>query len=232
MEYNSSLILDGILLALLLICAIRGYLNGFLTSIINLVGSFAAFIAAWYVSSHYSQTVFDSYLRETFVERCYNYFVGVSRNVSVEEALSNVLGKFPQSFVDTIISKTEFALSTMLSPTRESAEIFIDSVVSPIVVSIISIVLLIAVFAVLSLICHIVAKILKNVNDVPIIGTPNKIGGFFVGVINGAINIIILSFILSIIVIITKDSLTYLNSAIIGQSKILTLTAVINPFMS
>lgn len=226
-----EMIIDGLLLIVLFISATKAYKNGFFASIIDLVGNIGSLIVAWYVSSTYSQHIFDTFLRNSLVTRSYNYLVQTAENIDIETALNSIIGKWPQEFVNAVLSKTEESLSVILTPTQESAVQLVDSFIGPIVVACISVVVFIICFFVLRLVCRVLSKILKGINSVPLLGTANKLAGFAAGIVIGGVNIILLSFLLSIIVIITGDNLSWLNSEIIAQSKILALTGMINPFL-
>ena len=97
------------------------------------------------------------------------------------------------------------------------------------------IIITVVIFAVLcsvcSLLASLLAKVLKTINKIPVIGFANRLGGFAVGVFAGVVNVIIISCVLSIIAIITKNSLPAINMEVLGQSQILSLTSIINPFM-
>jgi hypothetical protein len=80
-------------------------------------------------------------------------------------------------------------------------------------------------------VCSALSNLTKGVNEVPVIGTANQAAGFVAGVVIGVVYIILLSFLFSIIVMVTKDSLTHFNGRILSQSIILRLTAFLNPFL-
>ena len=226
-----EIILDGFLILVLFIDAIVAYRNGFITSVIDLIGNIGSLIVAWYISGTYSQQIFDMFFRDSLITRSYNYLVEAAQNIDIETALNSIIGKLPQEFVNTIFEKTEESLSGVIAPTQESAVYLVDTFIAPIVVACISVVVFLVCFALFKVVCRMLAKIFKGVNKLPLLGTANKLAGFLVGVIIGGVNIILLSFLLSIIVIITEDSLSWMNSTIIAQSKILALTGMINPFL-
>lgn len=224
-------IIDRILLAVLLFSAFRAYKVGFFSSVISLAGSFGSLIVSWFISSTYSQTIFDSVMRQSLITRSYNYLLQASESIDVETAINSVIGKWPQEFVNNILIKAEESLKTLLVPTEESAIYLVDNFIAPIIVACISVVIFIVCFTLIKVLTNFLAKLFKSINKVPIIGAANKFAGFAVGIITGGISIILLSFLLSIIVIITGDKMSWLNSYIISQSKLLALTGVINPFL-
>jgi len=215
----------------LLISVVRAYIDGFFTSVIRLIGNLGSLFGAWYVASTYSQPVFDSLLRNSLITRSYSYLQQTARNIDIETALSSVIGKWPQEFVNTILQKTQDSLSVLLSPDMDSAVFLVDQFIAPIVVACISVVIFIVLFIAIRVVCALLAKMFKTVNKVPILGFANRLAGGLSGFVIGGVNIILLSFLFSIIVIITGDGLSWLNSQVISQSQILALTGMINPFL-
>jgi len=228
---NPSTIIDIGLVVVLLISVVRAYIDGFFTSVIRLIGNLGSLFGAWYVASTYSQPIFDSLLRNSLITRSYSYLQQTARNIDIETALSSVIGKWPQEFVNTILQKTQDSLSVLLSPDMDSAVFLVDQFIAPIVVACISVVIFIVLFIAIRVVCALLAKMFKTVNKVPILGFANRLAGGLSGFVIGGVNIILLSFLFSIIVIITGDSLSWLNSRVISQSQILALTGIINPFL-
>ena len=228
---NPSTIIDVILVAVVLISIIRAYIDGLFTAVIRLIGSLGSFYGAWYVSGTYSQMVFDKILRNTLITRSYSYLEQTARNIDIETALAQVIGKWPQEFVNTILQKTQDSLSVLLTPTNESAVYLVDEFIAPIVVACISVIIFILCFIAIRVVCGVLAKMFKTINKVPVLGFANRMAGGVAGIIIGGVNIILLSFLFSIIVIITGDSVTWLNSQVIAGSQILALTGIVNPFL-
>ena len=228
---NPSTIIDVILVAVVLISVIRAYIDGLFTAVIRLIGSLGSFYGAWYVSGAYSQLIFDKILRNPLITRSYSYLEQTARNIDIETALAQVIGKWPQDFVKAILQKTQDSLSVLLTPTNESAVYLVDEFIAPIVVACISVIIFILCFIAIRVVCGVLAKMFKTINKVPVLGFANRLAGGAAGIIIGGVNIILLSFLFSIIVIITGDGITWLNSQVIAGSQILALTGVINPFL-
>lgn len=228
---NNAIIIDGVLLAVLLFSAFKAYHDGFFTSVIKLVGNLGGFVAAWYVSGRYSRLIFEKYLREGFITKAYDYLSQTSRATDVKTALESLVGRWPQEFVNSILQKTRDSLSAMLSPDMESAVLLVDEFLAPMIISCISVILFIICFFAVRMICKVAAGSFRTINKVPLLGFANKMAGFAAGLVIGGVNIILLSFLLSIIVIVTGDTLSFLNRRTLRQSSILALTGVINPFL-
>lgn len=229
---NPALVLDGILLLVIVISAIRAYSDGFFTAVVRLFGTLGSLFAGWYVADNYSQLIFDNYLRTPLTQRSYNYLVQTSRSIDIETAINSIIGRWPSEFVVTILEKAEDALSRLITPSMDSAVYLVDEFIAPLVTVCISAVLFVAVFIAAKIVCALLAKIFSAVNEIPVLGTANRLAGFVAGIAIGGVNIILLSFLMSIIVLVSGDSLSFLNGEIMAQSRILAFTALFNPFLS
>ena len=228
---NPSTIIDIALLVVLAISIIRAVIDGFFTSVMRLAGNVGSVIGGWYVANNYAQLIFDNLLRQSFITRSYSYLEQTAQNIDIQTAISQVMGKWPQDFINTILEKTQDSLSVLITPTMDSAVLLVDQFIAPLVVACISVVLFILCFVAIRLVCGLLARLFKTVNKVPVLGFANRLAGGAAGVVIGAINIILLSFLCSIIVIITGDGLSWLNSQVISGSQILALTGIVNPFL-
>lgn len=228
---NPGMIIDIFLLGVLLVCAIRAYFDGFFAAVVRLLGSLGSLVAAWFISGKYSEVVFDGFLRDGMVQKSYDYLLQAGQNTDAKSALQSLLGFLPDRWEDTVLQNAQGRLDEILTPSMESAAYLTDNLIKPLAVACLSLVIFLVVFMAVSIICSILTRALKIVNDVPIIGTANRFAGLAVGLVSGCIDIILLSFLISIIIVVTGDGVPLISSRTVAQSKILTLTGIINPFI-
>ncbi len=228
---DTAMIIDIIFLAVLLITAIRAWADGFFTSVMRLIGTLGSVFAGWYVSNNYTRYIFDNYLRAPLTERSYNFLLQASRDIDIQTAITSVIGNMPQQYLNTVVQKAEEVMSQVLVPTMDSAVYLVNEFIEPIVTACLAVVLFLVCFAAVRTVCAILAGALRSVNKVPVLGAANRLAGFASGIIIGCINIILLSFLLSIIVIVTGDSLSFLNAEVIAGSRVMAMTAALNPFL-
>ncbi|MBQ9845605.1 MAG: CvpA family protein [Oscillospiraceae bacterium] len=224
-------IIDIILLVIILISAIKCCMDGFATSVVKLVGNIAGLVAAWFASKRWAPMIFENMFRENMVEKTYSYIQDTSKVINIQELLQEFTGELPLEFVQEFAAKAEEVLSQAAAPTMDMAEAIVDTIIGPAVTIIITLVIFAIAFAVCSIIATLLAKAFKALNHIPVIGFANRMGGFAVGAVTGIIYVILISCVLSIIAIITENSLTFLNIEVLNQSKILSMTGLINPFM-
>ncbi len=228
---NKGMIIDGILIIVLLLAAIKGYKDGFLSAAINLAGNLGSLFAGRYVAKNYAQVFFEKVLRSGLIERSYNYLSQNRRSTDISEALASVLDNLPQSFVEKVVSAAQNAAQGVLAPTQDSAAVLVDEFIAPMLLPVIAAGLFVITFLVVGILCKILAKRLKIVNEVPLIGTANKIAGFLMGTASGVVNIILLSFLLYIICIVTKDGMSFVTLDILRQSKIIGMMNIANQIL-
>ena len=224
-------IIDIALLVIILISAIKCFIDGFATSVVKLAGNIAGLVAAWYLSKRWSPMIFENMFRENIVEKTYKYIQDGTKALNVQELIEQFTGSVPASFVQEFAAKAEEVAAQITQPTMETAEKIVDVIVGPAVTVIIMLVIFAIAVAVFTIVASLLAKIFKVINKIPVLGFANRMGGFVVGVLTGIIYVILISCVLSIIAIITENSLTFLNIEVLNQSKILSLTGLVNPFI-
>lgn len=202
-----------------------------MSAAINLAGNLGSLFAGRYVAKNYAQVFFEKVLRSGLIERSYNYLSQNRRSTDISEALASVLDNLPQSFVEKVVSAAQNAAQGVLAPTQDSAAVLVDEFIAPMLLPVIAAGLFVITFLVVGILCKILAKRLKIVNEVPLIGTANKIAGFLMGTASGVVNIILLSFLLYIICIVTKDGMSFVTLDILRQSKIIGMMNIANQIL-
>jgi len=224
-------IIDIILLIIVFLCAVKGFSNGFFTAAIDLLGNIVSLIAAWIVSKQYSPVIFDSLFRQKATDITYNYIQDSANALDMQQLVDKFVSGLPERFMEDFVQQAENFAAQITIPTMETAQSIVDGVIEPVLTAVIAVVLFVIVFSLGNLIAGLLSKLFRGLNKVPVIGFANRIGGFAVGIVSGLINVILISCILSIIAIITQNSLSFINMEILSQSKVLAVAAIINPFI-
>ena len=228
-------IIDFILLVIVFLCAVKGFKNGFFTALVNLIGSIVSLILAWIVSNRYSGIIFENLLREKVIDSTYKYIQDSANNLDIRSLLENIISGLPENFmdkfIDSIVVKAENIMAELATPSMEVAVNIVDTIIAPAVTVVIGIVIFCIVFTVCNIIAGLLSKLFRAINAIPVVGFANRIAGFGIGLCTGAINVFLISCLLSIIAIITQNSMSFLNIEVLAQSKILAMTQSINPFM-
>lgn len=224
-------IIDIILLVIIIITAIRAFIDGFFTAVVKLIGNIAGLILSWVLANKWAPLVFENMLREKIVAKTYTYIQDSANMVNVQTLTEQFTGTLPASFMQDFVEKAEHIINSVTAPTLELAQNITDEIIGPIITVVIMIVIFSVLCSVCSLLAALLAKALRAINHIPVVGFANRLGGFGIGVFSGIINVIIISCVLSIIAVITQNSLSFINMEVLTQSKLLSLTSIINPFM-
>ncbi|MBR5520897.1 MAG: CvpA family protein [Oscillospiraceae bacterium] len=228
---DPAMMIDVVFLVILLVTALRGCYDGFFTSVMKLIGTLGSVFAGWYVSDNYSGYIFENYLRRPLTERSYNFLLQASQDVDIQTAITSVIGNWPQEYIDVIMQKAEEVSSHILVPDMDSAIYLVNEFIGPMVTACVGIVLFLTCFAAVRIICTVLAGLFRSVNKVPVLGLANRMAGLATGLVAGGVNIILLSYVLNIIVIVTGDALPFLNAGILSSSRIMGAISSLNPFL-
>ena len=224
-------IIDIILLVIIFATAVKSFINGFFAAVVDLVGNIVGLIAAWILADRWAPVIFARFFREKIANKTYTYIQNSANMVDIEAVIEEFTGSLPAKFMQEFTQKAEELLLNVKTPTMELAQNITDTVIGPILTIVITLILFAVMCSVFSLLASLLAKALKSINRIPVIGFANRLGGFAVGVFAGIINVIIISCILSFIAVITQNSLSFINMEVLSQSRLLSLTSIINPFM-
>lgn len=224
-------IIDIILLAVILVTAVKSFVNGFFAAVVDLIGNIVGLIAAWILANKWAPVIFAKFFREKIANKTYTYIQNSANAMDIQSVVEQFTGSLPAQFMQEFTQKAETLLLNIKEPTLELAQNITDTVIGPIITIVITIVLFAAMCSVFSLLASLLAKALKTINHIPVVGFANRLGGFAVGVFAGVINVIIISCLLSFIAVITQNSLSFINMEVLTQSRLLSLTSIINPFM-
>lgn len=224
-------IIDIILLVIILITAVRSFASGFFAAVVDLIGNIVGLIASWILANRWAPVIFERFFKEKIVNKTYTYIQDSANIVDIQSVVEKFTGSMPAEFMQELVIKAEELLLNVKTPTIETAQKITESIIGPVVTVVITLVIFAVMCSVCSILASMLAKALKAINHIPVIGFANRMGGFAVGVFAGVINVIIISCILSIIAVITQNSLSFINMEVLTQSRILSLTSIINPFM-
>ncbi len=202
MAYIADIILVAIFALVIIISAHKGFFR----SLIDFAGSFIALIAARVFSSTVAQTVFDSFLRGG-IENTLASRLGDSASVDYAEQLEGIIQSLPDGVVG--IMQVMGVDKQMLIDKISSADLnganliesLMNTVVTPLVTSVVKFILF-AIFAILLIVLiKLVGRLLdKIIKKLPVIKGLNKtLGGVF-GVLRGAVDVVIIAVLISVVV--------------------------------
>lgn len=216
-------IVDIILIAIFAIAIIISAHKGFFRSLIDLAGSLVAVFAARILSQSFAQPVYDAVVADT-VEKALINKIGQGATVDYAQQLEEILASIPEALSGVLqmmgINK-EMLLDKVSSANLNGdnlIESLMNSVVSPVLTSVIQFVLFAVLAIVLIIAIKLVAVVLdKIIKKLPVIKSFNKtLGGVF-GIVRGAIDVVLVSLIATVVIGFTNNQelITAVDSSVI-----------------
>ena len=177
----TSILLDLILLAAVVVCAVFYAKRGFLAAVVVLVGTLVSIVGAVMAAGYLSPFIFDNFFRTGLTARTAEA-VAAQGTMGLGAVLGEAAAFLPAPVVDALVEN--FGATLDLSA-GNAAQIIVDEIVAPLVIPIISVVIFLLVFIVLRLVFGLLRRMVMGVNHVPLLGTANRILGGVVGVFVG-----------------------------------------------
>ena len=196
-------ILDLILCAIILFCAIKYTFKGFATAVIQLCGGIASFFTAYFVSRHFAPKLFTWLIEARLVENVQNYISSTAGAVQTNDLVTKILEFLPKTIVEDFMRSTQ---NTIDLKAPDVAKQIVEQLIMPIVVPLITIVMFFVVFALVGFIIKLISKAMENANNVPVLGLVNRMFGGVAGVAIGLIYCVIILAGVSAFVYITNGA--------------------------
>lgn len=204
-------IVDIILVAIFAIVIIISAHKGFFKSLIDLAGSLIAVFVARVLSQSMAQSVYESVVAGS-VEKSLINTLGEGASVDYAEQLEGVLSSIPEGVngVLQLMGIDKQVLLDKISQANLNGDNLIESlmngVISPLVTAVVQFVL----FAVLAIALILAVKFFaglfnKIIKKLPVIKGFNKTLGAVFGILKGAIDVVIVSILVSVVVGFTSN---------------------------
>lgn len=225
MQEFIPIIIDVIALVIMLGYIYRGYKNGFLYTVLRLVGTilsaFGSYAIAKAVAPLISQNTRDYWMN--WVELRVGDVTGLDASAA-QGLLETKISPSIQSLLEVFGVSVDGA-----NGTKNVVEVITDSAVLPIVNGIIECILFLLAFALLAFICRRILGHLRNIR-VPVIGTCNALLGALLGILQGALVLLIWTTIASIVVAVSGNALEYFNIELLRHTHLFYWVYQLNPF--
>ncbi len=148
---------------------------------------------------------------------------------SSETVLSSIKGKIPENVYEEIkefVDKSKTALTQTITalnnPSKEEGAKQLVEITKPLAITVVQIVLFFVFFIIFIATLRIVAGILtKTISFIPLVGTLNSFLGLVLGLLQGIIIIIMITFVLKGVITVTDNQLTMFNTTTIDKTFIL-----------
>ncbi len=237
MNWIMGIVIDILLLGLIAVFSFKGSRDGFAKTLVEFVSIFVAFIIALMLSTPISNFTYDKFIKNSAQQTIY-----VALEQRVEDGIADV--EEIKNDVNEVVSKLPDIIKNLL-PSEEEQNRLVDeavqsvditeishnlenNVVRPAAVTVIKIIAFILLFVIASIVLSIVAKMLKFVNKIPLLGKANALLGGVIGFLKAAVFVVIISAVLSFFTANDGTFLWFINGEMINSSIILSRVSAIN----
>lgn len=243
MDWVIGIVLDLVLVAIVLLFCHKGKKDGFAKTLIGFLGFFIAIILAALLCKPIANFAYTSLAQKPVENAIETAIYAQADSIqekapSVDEILTGIedaLENAPQFLKNALALEekreqlaaqiNEIYTADITALSQNAAEI----IVKPIIVMVLSGVVFILLFFILMLICSLLAKSLKLVNKIPLLGGVNALLGGLIGLLKGIIVVIIINWLLVLFVGDSGNLFGVITPQTIQSSLIMKNLAVINP---
>lgn len=205
--------------AIILICVILSYRNGFLRSFVAFIGAAAAFVAAILVSEPIASAAYDILLddRITSVVESAVEEHGVDGVESILETADALIAMLPASLQGVIDAETaeELIGEKYIDLVNENAKdislVISQKIIAPIITGTIQIFVFCLVFIVGTMLMKLLARLLGGVKYVPLFGSLDRVLGGLFGAIQGMLYVFLAAALIWVLIQITDDTLPFVT---------------------
>lgn len=214
-----SYIIDIIAIAILAIVLIVGYKQGFIQSLLRLVGCIAAFVLAFSFSAPAAEFIYDSWVAPGLETKLLEN-VGETTKTTVSEQLSALLEGLPAPIATVLENndKLQDSLGQLGDNAASTGEALVgavmQNVIEPITVALLRFVVFILLFLVLLFVAKLLVKLVKPITKLPLVRQADGLLGAAFGAVKGVI------FVLAFVTIIQIIAATSAPDALITQEVI------------
>ena len=217
---------DLILLAILLLVAMRYAGKGFAAALVQFAGNLASLLGASIFSQNIAPVLFTNFFENNFTTSIETTLADGGQ-VQLDQLVEKYAGFLPDEIQQSIIQS---AGGVLTGNAPELAEQVVSQVIAPLLTPIIAIVVFFVAFALCKVIVGFVVAVLTNFTRIPILGGVNKLLGFGMGLLAGVVDLYLILCAVWAIIVVTGGSIPWLNQQVLGDSVGFTLFGQFNPF--
>lgn len=220
-----SLLLDGIVLLILLICFIAGWKRGAAITLLNFVALVAAFTVSVLLSPSLSNSIYETFFKAGVTDQLART-IGNSIGDGAEAVIAGIAAVVP-SFAAVFLSSSSFdseAITGIIENGNQdsvnSAADAVEGLISPAFTALIGIIIMVILFFILLAVFKFVARLLSKFFELPVLSTINRVFGGVIGIAEGVILVMLIVSLAKMAVPITDGSIPFLTQEAIDGSFI------------
>lgn len=211
---NISMLWDIVVVGALLLGLVAGFKKGFARSVLGLLGAIAALFAAVYLSSWIAEFIYVTFIQQNIIN---NVVVTLESNTaSVANGIQAIATLFP-AYVSNSLSNLGYSpadLNALLSSGTNEAAMAINSLVAPIITSLIRIIAFVLLFVILRLLLYLLLRATGLISNLPVV---RHVDSLFGGIFGLAQSVIVIYVFVAILITVlpfwsqTPDTLSLAN---------------------
>lgn len=206
---SGSIILDIVIILFLVFFAIKGYIDGFLKTVLQFAGYLAAVVVAVLLSRFLGPFVAGLF-REDIISSSVDK-IGEGPVGDIGLTITQMLESLPAFLSSWILawgSPEELALRLQTSSeqtTQQVAAVITDELVIPLIGALLQIIFFLVFFVAIMFLVRFIIKVSQSANDIPVLGTLNRIGGAGLGILKGIVISLAFLLLVGLVLSVTSD---------------------------
>ncbi|MGN0976371.1 MAG: CvpA family protein [Gemmiger sp.] len=225
MSFSVGLIYDLLFVVLLAWAAIGGMRRGFVSGLLRLGGSVAGIIGATWATREWAVPLYDRFIGPPLRERVAE--AAARQSAETSGWVEQNLGILPEAARDAVAGLLQNAADLGTETLVQQ----VAAAVQPLLLPLLQAVIFMVVLALIRLVFRLLERLFRHLNGVPLLGTVNKMFGFCFGFVSGTLDCWFAAILLWLAATVTTGQLSFLNSAVLAQSRLYSFFANFNPFL-
>lgn len=221
----TAIVLDLLLAAAILYYFVHGWRKGFLSTFVHVVGYVLACCGAYIGSRALAETTYQLFIRQKLVQSVSEALQNSAASADVTTSIGAVLQTVPKvisGFVTTFFGGMEGLVKefgdTIASTADSVGATIADQMLYPIIYTLLQALFFLLLFFAIMVIVRSLSKVFRGVRHIPLIGPVNSLLGGALGLIQGAVIVLIVVMALNLLIGVTGDSIPYLNNEAIAKT--------------
>lgn len=220
MEILIGLLYDALFVLLLWLMAKSGQRKGFVSTLLSLSGTLIGILSGVVVSRAVAPALYRDVIGVAIGERIRESVAGYGSNLSAAVAELSFL---PASFRTLL-------LTALRSATGDVVPRIVDAL-EPLFLPMLQALVFVVVCLVVRLLVGVLARMMRGINAVPLVGDLNKLLGFLMGLVSGALDCWLLAMALWALSGFAVGRFPFLAPDLLARSAVYRLLGNFNPFI-
>ena len=225
-----SLAIDAVLVIIVLVSTAWGLKKGFMKSLLGFIGYVIALLVALGISNWLAAFVYDSFLREVFIQRISSVLADGAASTAAEQA-EKLLEALPGFVANALVNQgmTAASLESSLAGSATAIAPRVADIISPVVINLMRIIFIIVLFSALLFLVRILVKAVGAVFRLPVLRQLDSLLGGVFGLLSGFVFVLLLAAILGLAIPMMKEDAALAWQTGIQESHVMKLAEEYNP---